>query len=261
MTDYVKGFCVSLLLHGAMLFLVLWVVVDSPATEKKILVVDFSAIALGRPNEGGALPGGENAPGTDRSERASSVPEQAPPPEAAFTPESKPVITQQPEPAVTPKPKPVSRSSATRAAGDQQPGKVQAQSSAMVLPAPSGDAGVGSGLAAGSPSGRGADHGSGAGTDRGLAQGYVKSNFNYVLVSIRRNLQYPDYARRKGLTGTAHFAFVIKPDGSIENLRLKESSGHDILDEAAAKAIQRAAPFPRPQEPALLVVPISFRLS
>ena len=260
MTDYVKGFCVSLLLHGAMLFLVLWVVVDSPATEKKILVVDFSAIALGRPNEGGALPGGENAPGTDRSERASSVPEQVPPPEAAFTPKPKPAITPQPEPAVTPKPKPVLRSSATRTVSDQQPVKAQAQSSAMALQ-PSGNAGTGSGVSAGSPSGRGADPGVGTGTGQGLAQGYVKSNFNYVLVSIRRNLQYPDYARRKGLTGTAHFAFVIKRDGGIENLRLKESSGHDILDEAAAKAIQRAAPFPRPQEPALLVVPISFRLS
>ena len=261
MTNYVKGFCVSLLLHGTMLILVLWVAMGNAITEKEILVVDFSAIALGQPNEGGVLPGGENARGTDRREHASSVPEQAPPPEEAFTPKTKPVMTPQPDPAVTSKPKPVLRASATRAVSEQQPAKVHEQSSAMASPDPAGGGGAGSGASAGTPAGRGADSGSGTGTDKGLTQSYVRSNFNYILVSIRRHLQYPDYARRQRLSGTAHFAFVIKQDGTIENLSLKESSGHDILDEAAEKAIQRAAPFPRPQEPALLLVPISFRLS
>lgn len=96
--------------------------------------------------------------------------------------------------------------------------------------------------------------------EQGLAQRYVESNFNCILVNIRRHLKYPDYARRKKLTGVARFAFVIKRDGTTENFRIKESSGHDILDEAAQRAIERAAPFPRPPVPALLVVPGSFRL-
>jgi len=73
-------------------------------------------------------------------------------------------------------------------------------------------------------------------------------------------LQYPDYARRAKLTGTARFAFVIKQDGTIESLRLEESSGHPELDEAAEKAIKRSAPFPNPPAPALLIIPIEFRL-
>ena len=180
------------------------------------------------------------------------------------------MVSLQPEPVATPNPKqkPVHASAPKTARSALQPAKTQAERAQPPSARDTGsaaDTGLNSGsptdFPVGSPSGRGTGAGQGTGTGLGLAQGYVKSNFNYILVSIRRHLQYPDYARRKKLTGTAHFVFVIKRDGTIEHLSLKESSGHDILDEAAEKAIQRAAPFPKPPVPALLVVPINFRLS
>ena len=265
MINYVKGFGVSLFLHCAALLFSLWVVMDNSITEKKMLVVDFSAIALSKPNEGGVAPKLQGGIGAGQSGRVPSVSEQQPisPPEqalqseAAFTPEPKPVITRQPEPDPTHEPVPRS----TQAAGDQQFVKAQAQSSAIASAETTGGEEANFGVSDGLPAGRGTGYGSGTGTGQGLPQGYVKSNFNYILLSIRRNLRYPDYARRERLTGTARFTFVIKQDGNIENLSLKESSGHDILDEAAEKAIRQAAPFSRPPEPALLVIPINFRLN
>jgi TonB family protein len=251
MTDHVKYLSASLLLHGAAMFLVLWIAKSGFITEKKILVVDLSAITPGRPNEGGSLPGKPSAPGPRQSGPALSLPKQ----QLGSLREQAPLS----ETAVTPKSVP--HSSVIEADGDQQPANAQAQYSTMISYETTGDEGAGSGVSAGAVTGRGDGPGLGTGTGHGLARGYAKSNYNYILVSIRRNLQYPDYARRKGLTGAAQFAFVIRQDGTIEDLSLKESSGYDILDRAAEKAIQQAAPFPQPPEPALLVVPINFRLN
>ncbi len=276
MSNYVKGFSVSLFLHGTVLLLTLWFALGASGAEKEVLLVDFSTITLGEPNEGGASPGthkaapGKNGNGASVPEQYSNRPpsqivEAAPLP----TPETlkpEPVVTPQAKTVVTPTSKPVAKPKPSRPSSSANVETRQSTAREMQTQAPSsssGAAGVveaGGGTQVGSETGRGTGPGMGTGTGQGLAQGYVKSNFNYILVSIQRNLQYPDFARRKRLTGTVHFAFVIRQDGSIEDLNLKKSSGHDILDEAAQKAIQQAAPFPRPPVPALLVVPINFRL-
>lgn len=77
---------------------------------------------------------------------------------------------------------------------------------------------------------------------------------------VRRNLEYPAQARRLHLTGISKFSFIIKLNGRIEDLRLESGSGHHLLDEAARKAIQDAAPFPAPPVPARIVIPIKFSL-
>lgn len=57
------------------------------------------------------------------------------------------------------------------------------------------------------------------------------------------NLNYPDQARRKKLSGTLILDVVISADGKLLKTDLRQSSGHQILDDAAKRIVQLAAPF------------------
>jgi len=58
------------------------------------------------------------------------------------------------------------------------------------------------------------------------------------------NLNYPDEARRKKLNGTLILDVVISADGELVKTDLRQSSGHQILDDAAKRIVKLAAPFP-----------------
>lgn len=57
------------------------------------------------------------------------------------------------------------------------------------------------------------------------------------------NLNYPDEARRQGIYGSLRVLVIIKSDGSLENMRILESSGHPVLDRAALNIVRTASPF------------------
>jgi len=57
------------------------------------------------------------------------------------------------------------------------------------------------------------------------------------------NLNYPDQARRKKLSGTLILDVVISADGKLLKTDLRQSSGHQILDDAAKRIVKLAAPF------------------
>lgn len=57
------------------------------------------------------------------------------------------------------------------------------------------------------------------------------------------NLNYPDEARRKKLAGRLLLVVLINSDGSLERVDLRRSSGHKVLDDAAMRIVQLAAPF------------------
>lgn len=110
-------------------------------------------------------------------------------------------------------------------------------------------------------SGLGAGSGGNSGREAGLVREYVQAHFNYILVRIRRNLDYPAQARRMGLFGVCRYSFAINMDGQISALEVVESSGHHVLDEAGKKAILRSVPFPAPPTPAQIIIPIKFSLT
>lgn len=58
------------------------------------------------------------------------------------------------------------------------------------------------------------------------------------------NLHYPDEAARRGLSGNLLLDVALNPDGTIESIALRRSSGERILDDAAMRIVQLAAPFP-----------------
>lgn len=51
--------------------------------------------------------------------------------------------------------------------------------------------------------------------------------------------EYPALARRRGYEGTVVLAFRITPDGFCCEVRIQESCGHAILDNAALQAVSR----------------------
>jgi periplasmic protein TonB len=57
------------------------------------------------------------------------------------------------------------------------------------------------------------------------------------------NLNYPDKARREKLSGTLILDVVINADGELVKTDLRQSSGHQVLDDAAKRIVQLAAPF------------------
>ncbi|HEY6599536.1 MAG TPA: energy transducer TonB [Pseudomonadales bacterium] len=77
----------------------------------------------------------------------------------------------------------------------------------------------------------------------------------YYLQSWRRkveaigNLNYPEAARQEKIYGSLRLVVAITPDGALKDVRVLDSSGHKVLDDAAIRIVRLAAPFaPFPDE-------------
>jgi protein TonB len=57
------------------------------------------------------------------------------------------------------------------------------------------------------------------------------------------NLNYPDEARRQGLSGALVVSVWVAKDGQVKKIKIHRSSGHSVLDEAALRIVRLAAPF------------------
>lgn len=64
-------------------------------------------------------------------------------------------------------------------------------------------------------------------------------------VEMFGNRYYPEEAKRLGLSGDVRLMVILNAQGGIRAVRLLESSGHTILDEAAKASVRRAMPFGR----------------
>ena len=57
------------------------------------------------------------------------------------------------------------------------------------------------------------------------------------------NLNYPQKARKNKLYGSLRLMVAILPDGSLKEVELLESSGHQVLDNAAVRIVRLSAPY------------------
>ena len=77
---------------------------------------------------------------------------------------------------------------------------------------------------------------------------------NYMSEWVRKvegvgNLNYPDAARREGVTGKLLLDVALNPDGTVRNISVLRPSGHSLLDEAAIRIVNLAGPYaPFPPE-------------
>ena len=70
------------------------------------------------------------------------------------------------------------------------------------------------------------------------------SYFTKIKQLIEANWEYPELALRYGLQGKLSLEFTIGPHGQLERARVIRSSGSQLLDDEALRAIKAAAPFP-----------------
>lgn len=57
------------------------------------------------------------------------------------------------------------------------------------------------------------------------------------------NINYPDEARQRELSGSLLLDVAIRPDGSVIEIVVRRTSGHKVLDDAAVRIVELAAPF------------------
>ncbi|MBI2802460.1 MAG: TonB family protein [Gammaproteobacteria bacterium] len=57
------------------------------------------------------------------------------------------------------------------------------------------------------------------------------------------NLNYPDEARKRKLSGNLLLDVALKPDGSVVEVIVRKSSGFQVLDDAAVRIVELAAPY------------------
>ncbi|PKO92805.1 MAG: energy transducer TonB [Betaproteobacteria bacterium HGW-Betaproteobacteria-1] len=63
------------------------------------------------------------------------------------------------------------------------------------------------------------------------------------------NLNYPEAAREQKIYGQLRMTVSIKADGSLEKIEINQSSGHQVLDNAARRIVELAAPYsPFPED-------------
>jgi len=72
------------------------------------------------------------------------------------------------------------------------------------------------------------------------------SYLEMVRLKIERPKKYPDIAKARNMEGRVVIHFVITPDGDIREAEIAKRSRNKALDLAALRAVQDAAPFPKP---------------
>lgn len=57
------------------------------------------------------------------------------------------------------------------------------------------------------------------------------------------NVNYPEQARRNQVYGSLRMLVALRPNGEVAEIRILQSSGHAVLDQAAQDIVNLAAPF------------------
>ena len=89
---------------------------------------------------------------------------------------------------------------------------------------------------------------------------YTREHYAYIRELIEKNLSYPPRARKMGWTGRVVVCFQVLKNGRVDKVRIKNSSGYEILDSNVVDTIHDVEPFPRPPEWVELSMPIIYRL-
>ncbi len=83
--------------------------------------------------------------------------------------------------------------------------------------------------------------------------------------AIAKHKQYPKIAAMRGWQGKCLLDLKLDGSGNVLSSSVKESSGHEALDNQALEMVRKASPFPAPPEALRgrsfnITVPVSFKL-
>lgn len=275
------GFGVSLLLHGLLvplLYFLIEVDLKPPAPKEQALPLNLGMFQPEpRPEIPATRPSKQATPGTGGAEE---IPKPAPPPipkprsaiakksppKSPLTKPSSPAKesrTREPSPAQTTPPTasqstgPSGKGGAPLGHGEGEPlgGYGEGQAAGGYAGGVPGGGGVPDGVP-----GQAGDGGS-AGADNTL-QSYGET----LLALVKRHKAYPPIAQSRGWQGTVRVELTLGPGGQVANLRIFQSSGHQVLDEKALEMVRKAVQasrMPRTlrESEFTLRIPINFNLA
>lgn len=94
------------------------------------------------------------------------------------------------------------------------------------------------------------------------AEPFMKTDFEIIRDKVLSHLVYPSIAKRMNWNGVVHVALVIDSSGYLLNASIHQSSGRDILDNAALEAANKLKnqQLPKPQSTSTVILPIAFKL-
>jgi protein TonB len=81
-------------------------------------------------------------------------------------------------------------------------------------------------------------HGGGGSFGTGIGAGGGGNSAAHVDYAHAPLPLYPDYARRREQQGTVTLRVFVDEDGSVRDIEIAQSSGHDTLDEAALRTVR-----------------------
>jgi TonB family protein len=196
------------------------------------------------------------APPTPPAPKAAPAPPQPAAPRIAEAPKTAPKAPPQPpksaDPGPAPKtapPAPEPESQTAKASPQPQPAQPQSPAPAAnprvasVPPQPPPAAGMfRRGGGGGLKGGRGGIEGEAIPLD--TPEPKFQDYFNQVRERIKSKWIYPYEASSRGIEGELQIEFGIAKSGELQFIEKRASSGIDILDDYAMRAIQLASPFP-----------------
>ncbi len=238
------GYVVSLLVHLAVAAAILIVPFEMVARQKSILL-DFSVVRG---------PAGDNAGGREKhgpagGEMKADPHRKQPAPLAKRTPVDTRKTDQRTVAAVVRDHDPVAKSltgsdpqGQMTVAGEDSPGR---------------HAGVDATSGGGSPS----TGGGGPKTLNYLGSGGAdERNFFFIREKIMQGIVYPERARRMGWEGKVTLSFTVLENGSIDNVKIVNSSGFSILDESARDSVAKTNLKRKVPVRLVVLLPVEYRL-
>ena len=94
-----------------------------------------------------------------------------------------------------------------------------------------------------------------------LSNAQSDEDFSKVIAAVKKHKSYPNNARRMKHQGVVEVRFLLKTDGSIDELKVTKSSGFESLDNGALENVKKASSeFPKPKEDRYLRFPIAGTL-
>ncbi len=237
MNCQVRSLLISFLLHSGLILFAI-TLTSSFAQLSRPVVVDFSIMASATPD-----PQPEKT--TKNTRQEIQTPKQR---------VDREKISEKPERAKVQAVAPTSPLPATEAAGPVSVSAPIRQTTSVARP----EAGKGG---ASSEQGRVTSGGGTAGAVEQMKSRYLRQHFDYIKELVQKNITYPAKARRMGLTGRVVVSFTVLENGHVANVRILDSSGHDLLDNNVLETVKAVEPFPKPPVSAELRIPIFYRIN
>lgn len=90
---------------------------------------------------------------------------------------------------------------------------------------------------------------------------FLNAHLGEIRGLLVQNLKYPKMAQKLKMQGEVRIAFTLGADGSVEDIKIIEGSGFDLLNEDARTLIEKtASKFPKPSKSVRISVPLSYVL-